>query len=652
MSTDEVNVAPALVEQAARTVCDEILSDLKERFAQSGEEITRGVASILAARLAGWYEGQFQALKDTGTIGPFEEAELVRVHDPKNEGPSFRWAEGAKEKLSKRRKEPPEKLQTIAALYLGADPTPLLEGEFVTMEKEDWVPWAEWAAAQWVRQIADLASHETGDGDALFDEGVGEPSEVIIQRFVHDVPRGLEDTLREAFDGIPSPVEIESLLGVGANSGSAPVPRPETEEMDPEPFRGDPPIASLLADPFSTITEKVVREADGKPGPICKGEWGEDSTGHPVRVEQLGNPYEGRATFKVRAFGEPDPTAVEASMGWKMLDRMDMDTVWLHLLLLAYASATHRRGARPVIRIKRRTVEKVFGFHNRNVTKTGRAKKIQKHVQALQSIFVRLQNVKRHGRKLHFRGDMTSGAPLWGLRMIAEGQQDLFTGETVADWHLEAREGMWAEEFLHEYGDQWAPLPKEWFQKIDRRGSRNYAQRLAVYLLFQFRINAGNGNRVVKKVQTLLKVCGEDMTRSRSSKHRSELKRCLSNALDTVERDYGIQVHAGRAHMDKTKGMDFEAWKNRSAAFDPPPSMDGHLFQNAEGEAPPLPDVAGDWQPNQIRHLRTEVLDETQPELGSRLDVSKQYVSQLERGTSQPSTRVRKILDRLQARPK
>jgi len=430
----------------------------------------------------------------------------------------------------------------------------------------------------------------------------------------------------------------------------APAPRPETEEMDPNPFQGSPPMTSLLAGQFSTTAIDVLREAEGKPAPTYEGEWGEDSTGHPIRVEQLGNPYEGRATFKVQAFGEPDPTAVEASMGWKMLDRMDMDTVWLHLLLLGYASATHRRGDRPVIRIPRRTVEKVFGYRNDNYTMEERAKKIRRHVEALQSIFVQFQEVRRHGDKLHFRGDMTSGAPLWGLRMVAKGQQDLFTGETVADWHLEAREGMWAEEFLHSHGGQWAQLPKEWFEQIDRRGSRNFAQRLAVYLLFQFRINAENDNRVTKQAQTLLEVCGEDMSEPRSSKRRSELKRCLSNALDTLERDYGIEVHAGRVHMDETKGMDFDTWKKRAAAFDPPPAMDGRLFQNAEGEAPPLPDVAGDWKPKQIRHLRTEVLDETQPEFGDRLDVSKQYVSQLERGTSEPSARVRKVLDGLQAR--
>jgi DNA-binding XRE family transcriptional regulator len=428
-----------------------------------------------------------------------------------------------------------------------------------------------------------------------------------------------------------------------------PAPRPETPEYDPSPFSDG--AAELLSDVFTRTTTQALMEADGKPAPTHKGAWGEDATGHPVRVEQMGNPYEGRATFRVQAFGEPDPAAVEASMGWKMLERMDMDTVWLNLLLLSYASATHRRGERPVIRIDRRTVEKVFGYRNGNYTMKERAKKIQRHVEALQSIFVQLQNVTRHGDKLHFRGDMAGGAPLWNLRMVAEGEKDLFGGKTVADWYLEAREGLWATEFLHNHGDQWAPLPKEWFRKIDRRGSRNWAQRLAVYLLFQFRVNAKNGARVRRKAGTLLDICGEDMEKRSDTRRRSEMKRCLSRALDRLEHDYQIQVNAGRVHMDHTSGMAFDTWKNRVVEFAPPASIEGRVFKADGPEPTPLPDMAGgDWKPGQIRSLRKETLGWTQSELGERLDVSKQYVSQLERGTSSPSERVRKALDRVHSR--
>lgn len=641
---------------------EEFVQALEESLERAGDTFQKSVAFHLTAHLFQRVEEWLTKIEEEGLAEEerkaLRESRLFDVEDD-----SVSVTKTAVESISKLEEE----LEKVSELELedSAPPTPIFEAVGSFMEEQKWSRWAEWAASHvmyWAardlnrdleEQGIDPEAMEQSDWDRRFNQRLTSSGETYFadafKIITAELANVATDGLKKATDdGTLSLLQVERLLGLGDEE--APAPRPETEEMDPDPFQGDPAMTSLLANTFSSTTERVLREAEGEPAPTYEGEWGEDSTGHPIRVEQLGNPYEGRATFKVQARGEPDPTAVEASMGWKMLDRMDMDTVWLHLLLLGYASATHRRGDRPVIRIPRRTVEKVFGYRNDNYTMEERAKKIRRHVEALQSIFVQFQNLRRHGDKLHFRGDMTSGAPLWGLRMVAKGQQDLFTGETVADWHLEAREGMWAEEFLHNHGDQWAPLPKEWFEQIDRRGSRNFAQRLAVYLLFQFRINAKNGNRVEKSAQTLLQVCGEDMSRSRSSKRRSELKRCLSNALDTLERDYGIQVHAGRVHMEETKGMGFDTWKKRVAAFDPPPSMDGRLFQNAEGEAPPLPDVAGDWKPNQIRHLRTEVLDETQPELGSRLDVSKQYVSQLERGTSEPSARVRKVLDRLQAR--
>jgi DNA-binding XRE family transcriptional regulator len=168
--------------------------------------------------------------------------------------------------------------------------------------------------------------------------------------------------------------------------------------------------------------------------------------------------------------------------------------------------------------------------------------------------------------------------------------------------------------------------------------------------LFQFRINAQSGYRVKASVQTLLKVCGEDLTQARSSKKRSELKRRLSEALDTLDEDYGIRVHAEQVHMDHTWGLEYSTWKNRVAHFDPPPAMDHRLFGDAEGEPPPLPDVAGDWTPKQIRHLRTKLLEETQAELSKRLGVTKQLISQLENGRKNPSTRIQKALDVLQAR--
>jgi len=495
-------------------------------------------------------------------------------------------------------------------------------------------------------QLTGYLSNAVGDMPSFEGRPDGrEDLALDIQNHIQGRLESVRDRLEAgayAADLPPFSVEVDT------EEGSAPAPRPETKETDPNPFSDG--AAEILSDVFNERALRALMDADGTPAPTYQGEWGKDSTGHPVRVEQLGDPYEGRATFKVQAHGEPDPAKVEASMGWQMLDRMDMDTVWLNLLLLSYATATHRRGERPVIRIGRRTVEKVFGYTNGNYTVEERAKKIQRHVEALQSIFVQLQNVQRHGDKLHFRGDMAGGAPLWSLRMVAEGEKDLFSGETVADWYLEAREGMWATEFLHNHGNQFTPLPKDWFQQIDRRGSRNYAQRLAVYLLFQFRINSENDARVTCKAETLLNVCGEDLSAERDRHRRSELKQCLSNALDTLARDYGIKVHARQIHKDHTSGMDFNTWRNRKAVFDPPAEIEGRIFKQGDQSAPLLPEVAGDWRPDQIRHLRKEILGEAQSDFGDRLGVSKQYVSQMERGVDAPSTKIRKRLDGLQTR--
>jgi len=625
---------------------EDFVEAITQAFREDRESLERVVALMTLDEILDLYADEMERAQEEDDREAFEES---AVFQEKEDGNFIADEDEIGEKVENWTDSPPTTCTEIAADFLD--------------EIDSWEEWGEWTATHvmyWAARDVNREYWERGtnpedvpeeEWDRRFNE------QLTVERYFSDaveilgseIAEIVADGFRQSAEEVnPSLRQIENLLGLQEDEADAPVPRPETEEMDPDPFGGG--AADVLSNVFTFRTNRALMEADGEPSPTYKGEWGQDSTGHPIRVEQLGNPYEGRATFKVQAFGEPDPAAVEASMGWKMLDRMDMDTVWLNLLLLSYASATHRRGDRPTIRIGRRTVEKVFGYTNDNYTMEERAKKIRRHVEALQSIFVQFQNVRRHGDKLHFKGDMAGGAPLWNLRMVAEGEKDLFTGQTVADWHLEAREGLWATEFLHNHGDQFTPLPKEWFKKIDRRGSRNYAQRLAAYLLFQFRINAKNGARVKRRAATLLEVCGEDMEETRDTRRRSELKRCLSKALDTLDRDYGIEVHTDRVHMDQTSGMSFNTWKNRTVEFAPPASIEGRIFQAGDGDAPPLPDVAGDWTPEQIRHLRTEIIGETQPEFGARMDVSKQYISQLERGTSDPSTRVRKRLDALYSR--
>ena len=427
---------------------------------------------------------------------------------------------------------------------------------------------------------------------------------------------------------------------------------PDTPEHAPSPFQGDGETAHILSGPFSSAVTRSLIETPNEGGRHAEDflqQWGADSTGHPIRVEELRGQYGGRVTFRVQAYGEPDPTAVDAEVGWAMLQGMNMGTVWLHALLLAHASAPGRRGERNVIRLPRSRVEKLLGFGSRNKTKWERAEAIQSHMDQLRSVFVQFQNVERHGDKLRFRHDM-SATPLWNIRMVAQGERDLFTGRELADWHMEAREGLWAEEFLHNHGDQWAPLPKEWFEQIDRRGN-DWAERLAILLIFLFRTNRQKGGRVTLSAQRMLETCGVDLKADRSKDDRYNLKQKLSRALDDLAHNYGIRVQDEDVNISKIEGRSYwTGWKNQTAIFDPPEKIDRALLSGEGPQRPPLPEVRpGRWSGRQIKRLLSR-LGWTQKKLAKHLSVSKGAVSHYVNGRRAPGDDVREALDRLQAR--
>ncbi len=424
----------------------------------------------------------------------------------------------------------------------------------------------------------------------------------------------------------------------------------ETPEFAPDPFQGDDEVTFVAADPFSSAAGRALVETpDGAVSGDNEGEWGSDSTGHPIRVEQLRGQYSGRVTFRVQAYGETDPTAVDAEMGWAMLQEMDMGAVWLHALLLAHASAPGRRGERKQIRIPRKRLERLLGFRSRNATKWERAEQIKEYMDQLRSVFVQFQNVERHGDRLRFRHEMNA-TPLWSARMVAEGEKDLFSGQEWSDWHLEAREGMWAEEFLHEHGDQWAPLPKEWFEKIDRRGS-DWGQRLAVLCLFLFRANREQGGRVNLSASRMLRACGVDLEAERDKDERYDLKQRLSSALDDLHYRYGMDVQDGDVNTSKIEGRSYwTTWKNQTVTIDPPEKIDRNLLSEGKPERAPLPDSKpGRWGKREINALLNE-LGWTQKRLADRLPVSTQSVSHYVNDRRAPTDEVRRALDRIEAR--
>lgn len=468
-----------------------------------------------------------------------------------------------------------------------------------------------------------------------------DPIPAICRRFLRSANE-LEDGAKQ----VDLSIDVDAL----AAPDDAPAPRPETPDHDPDPFTGPNGTAGLLAGRFQNGVKDSLLDATGEPAPTTQGEWGLGPDDAPVRVEKLdgGNsPYEGRAVLKVQAHSDADPAEVEAAMGWEMLERMDMDTVWLHLLLLGHASAPHRRGERQVMTIPRKRVENVLGFHRGDGKSVEqRAEEVEQHIKALQSIYVRFQGVKRHGDRTRLTNERNA-TPLWNIQMLEHA--DLFENSVRRDWVLKVKEGLWGEEFLHEWEDpQWTPLPKEWFDQIDRRG-KDWTQRLAVYLLFHFRRNVENGAVVNLNAGTMLDICGAD-TGGRSQR-KTERKKRLSSALDALRDRYGIGVQAERVHMRHTKGMSTENWKTNSATFYPPEKMSGELFRNESDGRPPLPEVkGGDWTKDQIKRLRSD-LGWSQAEMAEYLGVSQGYVSQLESGrATPPSDEKCKLFDRLDSR--
>jgi len=564
-------------------------------------------------------------------------------------------AEGLGDRLEAWREEPPPFFLSVA------------EDVLEKGDESRWEGWAEWAATHvlyWAREDVNEQIREEGrspedvpdeEWDARFSD------QLTVETYFWDAVEILaselgttvaESVFETAQDEALSVVQIERLFGLHEDdpheddaAAPRPSPSPETPDYDPDPFTGENNTAGLLAGPFSNAVTGSIMEADGEPAKSNQGEWGQGPGGGPVRVEKLKTPYEGRAVLKVQAAAGADPAEVEAAMGWEMLGRMDMDTVWLHLLLLGHASAPHRDGW-DTITIPRKRIENALGLRNGdNYTVAQRAEEVERHVRALQSIYVKFRGVRRHGEVTRLTNSRNP-TPLWNIQMVEHA--DLFEDSVRKDWVLKVKEGIWGEEFLQDWeAPQWTPLPKQWFDQIDRRG-KDWTQRLAVALLFLFRINAKRGGKVKLRAEKMLEICGTDL--SGSSRRGTERKRRLSKALDSLSHNYKIDVRADRVHMDNTAGISHSKWKTRVATFYPPKDISGELFRNESDGRPPLPEVkGGDWTAGQIKQLRSD-LGDTQAEFSGRVGVSRQMISRYENNHDPPSNRVCKILDRLHSR--
>ena len=620
------------------------VDSLEKAIDDTPEYIAGPVAAFVSARLLGVYSEVVQLEIEKNNRDAFEQTRLVRIEDDTAEFD----ARLVNEVIEELEEAPPEWLTNV------------LVSSILPQYREN-TDLGEWMATHivyWARR--DMQKEMGSDFEALDGDTFGEKLEEHIYsgdgRYFREaleiIANELADIVWGALEEVKhleeaTPLKIEKLLGLHPTSGKD--GRPETPEMARDPFQGNAgQIAAIPSGPFAMGATRALIQARETPGETFKGAWGMDSGGHPVYVQALGNPYDGKAIYTVRGIGDAKPADMDAGLGWAMLKKIDPDAVWTHLLLLAHAADPGRRGERSVIRVPRHRIERALGLNRSKAhTAAERYEKAKKTINALGSIFVRFQNVHRHGDQLHFSGGSTP-SPLWNLSLETYGQVDMFDGGGRANWHLEATEGLWADKFLHENDSpQWTWLPVEWFDKIDRRRS-DWAQRLAAYLLFLFRADAKTGHRVDLTAKTMLEICNIDLTRERASSQRTGLKNKLLGALETLSEAYGIGVDARDVDV---KYIPWGDWKGRVAYFDPPEVIEGNLFQgkNPKARRRELMEPGGDWTSSQIRALRKR-LGMTQEELGRKFGVGRSYICKLENQTRTPSRQIRKGLDKLAAR--
>lgn len=618
------------------------VSALEEAFREEKDLLQRAVALSMLGEVAQVFSAALGRAEGEGNREAFEQSAIFKEEDGK-----FTPQVDLGEKMEEWQEEPPSFFQDTAEDFIAGE--------------DRWEEWAQWAATHvmyWAAEDLNEEIREEGrNPDNIEDEEWDRrfSEQMKVEEYFTDAVQilashfagvGAESMNEAVANQELSFVEIERLFGLHDDEDDTPAPRPETPEMTRIPFQGnDGKIGAIPAGPFVIGSAKALLKARGNPAETSNNHWGANSTGDPVYVDTLGDPYEGKAIYTVQGL-DASRADMDAGLGWAILKEIGPDAVWTHLLLLAHASDPGRRGERSIMRIPRDRLGRALGLHkSKSYSARERYERAKKNIQALGSINVKFQNLRRHGKDIEFRG-ATTGSSLWNLDLVIHGQLDAFEGTGRVNWHLEATEGNWADKFLHDNeSPQWTWLPVEWFDRIDRRRSE-YARRLAPYLLFLFRAQANEGHHVRLSAETMLKICGEDLNRNREASQRTGLKNRLLDALDTLEAVYGIGVNDEEVNV---KYIPWNDWKGRVAHFTPPEVIRGNLFRSEKPKPRPLPDPGGDWTAAQIRRLRDR-LDMTQAELGEILDVSRHMVSLLENGHRNPSRRIRKTLDKLKDR--
>jgi DNA-binding transcriptional regulator YiaG len=424
--------------------------------------------------------------------------------------------------------------------------------------------------------------------------------------------------------------------------------------------------------------------------------WPTDDQGIPRYVFEIeGDKLKGKFIYYIILpwdATDEEITIAHKELAWEILKKMGPDTVWLHMLLLAYSVDPTRRDRRTSFVIPKKEIYKCLGLDKRSdladIEKTRRALEEIKKLRHLGIQIVHLQWVGT--QKIKYKGKTEeanvfnfnrSVAPLWELTIHEFGQALLLPLKddenkillTHEDWQLVGREGLWGDIFLH--GDkslrQFGYVAREMLEKIDRYHCP-WGASLAVMLTFYSRFHPSSTIKISNR--EIIQFVGEEITPA-NPKKRYDIKVKVINALLEQQKwgwelDYSLWPEYLRPDKeaekaDNTKDFPWDAypkplppgyWEdflNCETIFKPTQSAKEMLeanqqVRNMQAITAPKTSISKRIETgSDVRELRKR-LGMTQKELANYLGISRAQLANIEAGRRNLAPSQRKKLQQLE----
>lgn len=264
---------------------------------------------------------------------------------------------------------------------------------------------------------------------------------------------------------------------------------------------------------------------------------------HAVNGTKLRGAFSYHIVLPESSVGETAPLA-HKELAFEILKSMGVDTVWLHIALLAYAIEI---GNNKAFVIPGERLHALFGLNRRkDLTAAEKDCYCLRQVEILQRLGIAILRLEVNGQQVQYRQSIGT---MWDLAFEEHGQRFL-TPQVFQDrerrwvrkyncWQLIGRPGVaWAGLFLYNEDPQLKPIrqfgamARDMLEKIDRHRAP-LAAALAIMLTFFSRF--GGKARIPITNRQILEFSGENLNPSNRDQKR-KIKNRLLNAIEEQRR--------------------------------------------------------------------------------------------------------------------